>query len=572
MKQIYSYILKFPKSLIAALFLIPLFWSCHFLDYTEYDSNSENYIFSYIDQTKSVLTNVYSYLPKDYNSVDGAIRSSATDDAEHVWDASAIQRFNNGGWSAINPLDDQWGRMYTAIKAANIFLDKADTLTFPSIKYAVNYKDLMKAYALYPYEARFLRAMYYFELIKRYGNVPLDTVRLTPELVNNVKPNSYDEVVRFIVRECDSATVKLPVTFTTFISLETGRATKGAAMALKARTLLYAASPLNNPSNDAAKWIAAASASKALIDQLGGNYTPLAAYNTTWNNLTSKELILEARQADDRAFESANTAVGYNGGNTGTCPTQNLIDAYEMKTTGKGILEAGSGYDPANPYSNTGASARDPRLDMTILRNGSVWETPLVIQTFQGGLNAAPRPNTTKTGYYIKKFMVESVVVDPSLTLGNARHVWPIFRYAEVLLNYAEAMNEVYGPDGAGPAPLDNLTARAAVNIVRARTGVAMPAFQAGMIQSAFRDKLRNERRVELAFEDHRFWDIRRWKIGPSTTTIKGVDLTRDPLTGVITYTPKVVETRVWDDKMYLFPIPQNEVFVNKNLVQNAGW
>ncbi|MCK9618581.1 MAG: RagB/SusD family nutrient uptake outer membrane protein [Lentimicrobiaceae bacterium] len=572
MKQIYSYILKFPKSLIAALFLIPLFWSCHFLDYTEYDSNNENYIFSYIDQTKTVLANVYSYLPKDYNSVDGAIRSSATDDAEHVWDASAIQRFNNGGWSAINPLDDQWGRMYTAIKAANIFLDKADTLTFPAIKYAVNYADLMKALALYPYEARFLRAMYYFELIKRYGNVPLDTVRLTPELVNNVKPNSYDEIVKFIVRECDSAAIKLPITFSTFISKETGRATKGAAMALKARTLLYAASPLHNSSNAAAKWIAAASASKALIDQLGATYTPLAAYNTTWNNLTSKELILETRQADDRAFEAANTAVGYNGGNTGTCPTQNLIDAYDMKTTGKGITEAGSGYDPANPYSTSGATARDPRLDMTILRNGSIWKNPLVIQTFQGGLNAAPRPNTTKTGYYIKKFMVESIVIDPSLTLGNARHVWPIFRYAEVLLNYAEAMNEVYGPDGAGPAPLDNLTARAAVNIVRARTGVAMPAFAAGMTQSTFRDKLRNERRVELAFEDHRFWDIRRWKIGPSATIIKGVDLTRDPVTGVITYTPKVVETRVWNDKMYLYPIPETELFINKNLVQNLGW
>jgi hypothetical protein len=336
--------------------------------------------------------------------------------------------------------------------------------------------------------------------------------------------------------------------------------------------LLYAASPLNNPTNVAAKWIAAASASKALIDQLGATYTPLAAYNTTWNNLTSKELILETRQADDRAFEAANTAVGYNGGNTGTCPTQNLIDTYEMKTSGKGILEAGSGYDPANPYSTSGTTARDPRLDMTILRNGSIWKTPLVIQTYQGGLNAAPRPNTTKTGYYIKKFMVETIVIDPSLTVGTARHVWPLFRYTEVLLNYAEAMNEAYGPDGAGPAPLNNLTAVAAVNIVRARTGVAMPTFPTGMTQSAFRDKLRNERRVELAFEDHRFWDIRRWKIGPSTTTIKGINLTKDPVTGVITYSPKVVETRVWDDKMYLYPIPQNEIFVNKNLVQNKGW
>jgi hypothetical protein len=133
-------------------------------------------------------------------------------------------------------------------------------------------------------------------------------------------------------------------------------------------------------------------------------------------------------------------------------------------------------------------------------------------------------------------------------------------------------MNEAYGPEVPGPAPLNNFTALQAVNLVRARTGVAMPGFPAGMSQTAFRDKLRNERRVELAFEDHRFWDIRRWKIGSSTVTIRGVNLTKDPTTSAITYTPKVVETRVWNDRMYLYPIPQTELFINKNLVQNPGW
>jgi hypothetical protein len=116
------------------------------------------------------------------------------------------------------------------------------------------------------------------------------------------------------------------------------------------------------------------------------------------------------------------------------------------------------------------------------------------------------------------------------------------------------------------------MTALEAVNIVRARIGVAMPPFPTGMSQSAFRDKLRNERRVELAFEDHRFWDIRRWKIGSSTTSINGVNLTKETGTGVITYTPKVVETRFWNDRMYLYPIPKTEYFINNKLGQNPGW
>jgi hypothetical protein len=166
--------------------------------------------------------------------------------------------------------------------------------------------------------------------------------------------------------------------------------------------------------------------------------------------------------------------------------------------------------------------------------------------------------------------MIESISLNP-INPGTALHYWVIFRYGEVLLNYAEAMNEAYGPELAGPAPLNNYTALQAVNLVRARTGIVMPSFPAGMSQTAFRDKLRNERRVELAFEDHRFWDLRRWKIGPSTVTIKGVDITK---TGTTTYTfaPKVVQTRVWDDKMYLYPIPQTEIYINNNLVQNPGW
>jgi hypothetical protein len=569
--------MKSIKLFLISAVMILMLWSCDFLNYKELDQYHEDYMFFYIDQAKATLTYIYSYLPNGFAPVDGAMRESATDDAEHVWDISNIQKFNDGSWNAIVTVDPQWTQMYTAIRAANVFLANTKESTFPEIQYNDNYKDLMKAFVVYPYEARFLRAFFYFELIKRYGSVPLDTTRLTAAKANSVSMASYDDIVKFIVRECDTAIARLPVTYATpaFISGETGRATKGAAMALKARILLYAASPLHNPTNDPSKWIAAATASKALIDQLGhlGNntYSPLPAYTAAVNNLTSKELILERREAAARSFETNNTAVGFYGGNTGTCPTQNLVDSYEMFATGKGISEAGSGYDPANPYATSGTARRDPRLAMTILYNGAVWKSPAVVQTYLGGLNGPPTLNTTKTGYYIKKYMIESISLGPSNPTTSI-HYWVIFRYGEILLNYAEAMNEAFGPEVNGPATLNNLTARAAVNIVRARTGIVMPAFPTGMTQAAFRDKLRNERRVELAFEDHRFWDIRRWMIGSQTTTIRGVNITKDAVSGVLTFTPKTVETRVWDDRMYLFPIPQTERFINNKLAQNPGW
>jgi hypothetical protein len=550
-------------SVISAAIMLTV-WSCEFLDYNEFDRFSKDEIFYEFGRVKTILTNVYTYLPTDYNSVDGAIRSAASDDAEHVYDVSDIQKFNDGSWNAIVTLDNQWGNYFSGVRAANVFLEEADGLTFEPIKYNLDYSQTMEQFKYYPYEARFLRAFYYFELIKRYKNVPLVTTVLTQEEANNVTQSSFDEIVEFIVTECDSVAAHLPVSFTTVTNAETGRATKGAAMALKARTLLYAASPLNNIANDQARWIRAAQAAKDLMDQLGTNYTPLPAYTAVVNNLTSKELIFERRQAAARTFETANTAIGFIGGNTGTCPTQNLVDAYEMKPSGLGINEPGSGYVAANPYAN-----RDPRLAMTVLYNGAIWKT-LPVETWYGGLNAPPKQNATKTGYYLKKYMIESIRIDP-VNPSTAIHYWIIFRYAEVLLNYAEAMNEAYGPNATGPGTL-NMTARTAVNIVRARTGIVMPAFGATLTQDTFRDKLRNERRVELAFEDHRFWDIRRWTIGDQTREIYGVDITKDATTGLLTFNRKLLETRVWDEKMNIYPIPQTELYINKNLVQNEGW
>lgn len=552
--------MRYFKILIACSFLLPVVGGCKkALDYTETSYYNETAVFESPSLSKAFLTTIYSYLPSDFNSIDGAMRASASDEAVHVWDLSAIKRFNDGSWSSLQPLDEQWGRMYSGIRAATVFLQKSEGQTFEDIRYNENYEQIMAQYKLYPFEARFLRAFFYAELIKRYGDVPLITTILTPEEANTVSRTPYDEIVQYIISECDAIIPQLPERYNGLPGAETGRATRGAVMALKARTLLYAASPLNNPANKKEKWVAAAQAAKALLD--AHVYSLESNYSSIVNNIASTELILEKRQDFSNSFEVANTPVGFQGGTTGTCPTQNLVEAYEMQATGLNINENGSGYIAANPYGG-----RDPRFYQTVLYNGSTWKNQQ-IETWYGGFNGAPNERATKTGYYLKKYMIESISLNP-VNPTSQQHTWVLFRLGEVILNYAEAMNEAYGPDGKGPGILD-MSAAEAVKLIRDR--VQMPAFPAAMSEDRFREKLRNERRVELAFEDSRFWDVRRWKIGKSSTDIYGVVVTKSN-SGAISYARKLVEKRVWDDKMNLYPIAQSELYINKSLSQNTSW
>lgn len=542
------------------------FTNCSDLDYDETSFNRKDDVFSDFARSKSFLNGIYAYLPTDFNSVDGAMRASASDEAEHVNDLSSVQQFNDGTWSAIQTLDNVWNNMYAGVRASNLFLKESAGQAFPELKYNNNpdYKDIILQYKNYEYEARFLRAFFYFELVKRYKDVPLITTVLTPEEAINVKQTPFADVIKYIENECDAIASQLPLNYANFSSAkETGRATRGAALALKARALLYAASPLNNSANDVLLWQKAALAAKAVIDL--NAYTLTSSYALVVNNpsLTpGTELIFERREAPSNGFESRNFPIGYQGGNTGTCPTQNLVDAYEMRLSGLPI-NVDPRYNPAAPYAG-----RDARLAQTIIINGSQWKG-LGVETFFGGRNALPITFATKTGYYLRKYVIEAINLDPRAGAVSTReHTWTHFRYGEILLNYAEAMNEAYGPETAAAAPL-TLTALSAVNTVRRRAG--MPNFPVGLGKDAFRTKLRNERRVELAFEDHRFWDIRRWKIGDQTKDIFAMNITRNA-NASLNYEVKRLEVRPFEERMYLYPIPQSEIFKNSNLKQNTGW
>jgi hypothetical protein len=274
----------------------------------------------------------------------------------------------------------------------------------------------------------------------------------------------------------------------------------------------------------------------------------------------SNEVIFERRYPASNTFETLNYPIGYQSGKTGTCPTQNLVDAYEMKN--------GTPFDwnnpvhAANPYSD-----RDPRLQMTIIVNNSIWKTTNV-QLWEGGANGKPIYHASKTGYYLKKYVDESLNLTTGLTSAKQ---WIYFRLSETYLNYAEAMNEAFGPASADTL---KTTAIQAINAVRTRAGVAMPAILATVTKEQLREKIRNERRIELAFEDHRYWDVRRWMIAESTlgATIRGVNITKKE-DGTFTYVPFDLEKRVFSLKMYLYPIPQSEIIKgNGNIEQNPGW
>lgn len=549
MKKIYK--------LLALIMILAGINACEYLEYDESTYFLEEEIFEDFGRTKQFLTGIYAYLPADFSPVDGAMRSSASDDAVHVWDNSDIYKFNNGAWSAIATLDNVYSRMYTGIRAANKFLMEIEGKDYEELKYNDDYWKVEQQLELFPYEARFLRAFFYFELVKRYASVPLVTEVLNAEEANNVGQSSFDDIAAFIANECDTVAKYLPVSYKEMANGETGRVTRGTAMALKARVLLYIASPLHNETGELQKWADAADAAAALIDS--AYYVLEEDYSDVVNNAESVELIFGTRQGETNGFEKKNFPLGYEGGNTGTCPSQNLVDAYEMLSTGLPIDDPASNYDINFPYLD-----RDPRMEATILRNEDVFKGK-TIETWYGGANAAPKPNATKTAYYLRKYIIESINLEPTNTTKK-KHLWVLFRYAEVLLNYAESMNEIYGPDDAGG---HNLSAREAANIVRSRAG--MPEFPTGLGMEGFRERLRNERRVEFAFEDQRFWDVRRWKIGDSIKDIYGMQITGNVYGGYV-FEKKLIEERLWEDRMNFYPIPQSELYINSNLTQNPGW
>ena len=535
--------------------------SCDFMDCDESDNYTLQEIQGSYNRVKQFVTSIYGYQPSDFCNMHGAMVDAATDDAIHVYESSAIQRIVNGTWSANYTVDDKFAYYYNAIHDANYYLTTLSGLTFDTWENGDDYQDWMQNYDNYQYQVRFLRAYFYFELVRRYQNVPLITKPLSQTEANQIEPSSAQEVLKFIINECTEIAPKLPIKSTSIAQAENGRATRAMAMALKSRAALYAASPLYSTNGDNAKWTEAAKASHDIVASAGELGLGLDTYANLFKskNYNSKEVILCRPTGTSKTFEQANYPMGVTGGNTTTCPTENLASAFEMKDG-----RAFDWNDPtmkANPYKD-----RDPRFYLTIVHNGMLWPAKKAVDISEGGANGLPLTNATTTGYYLRKYVDNSISFEAGSTTAATHHNWILFRYAEVLLNYAEAMIHVNGNCDYKDATY-TMSAREALNAVRKRAGIPEVA---ACSQDEFLTRVKHERRVEMAFEGQRFWDLRRWKNLDETKNIYAVRITHHD--GVLSYEKTLLSERSVSNKLYFYPIANVELFKNKKLVQNSGW
>jgi len=453
-----------------------------------------------------------------------------------------------------------YSQMYKGIRNANLMLSNMGRTPWTDL-YNPNY---IRGEQLY------LRAYYYFELLRRFGGVVLLTeAQDFTEASTDLSRASYAETLALILNDIEESIKLLPLTNADWPNpaAQSNRATGAAAMALKARALLFDASPLNNPGGDVSKWKKASAASKAIMDL--NKFSLEANYANVLTVANSSEYI-RIWPRGGRGFIGTYLSdflipTSYGGAQSNLSPLQNHVDLYEM-SNGKPITDPTSGYNPQNPYLN-----RDPRFYVNILYNNVTWQGRPV-QTWQSEPNAqgivtygtdiSSATSITKTSYYLKRLWPET---SRSGSTASALLNYVFYRYAEVLLNYAEALNEESGPT----ADVYN-----AVNAIRLRA--KMPALPGGLTQAQMRERIRNERAVEFAFEDMRWWDILRWKKGAEIVAqpIKGMKVIKNA-NGTFTY--NVVElpafSKVFNDQMYLYPIPRSEM--NKTsgaLKQNPGW
>lgn len=588
--------------LIAVALLVNMASSCGDFLEKEYDALvSEESTFSNNNLTRGFLANIYTNLPDGFNGYTdmqfrGASADCMTDNATSWWVPHYYNNILADAFTAANhPLLSPWSSNLAGIRKCNQFLKNAK----PSVVgNSEKEGDENHLYDRYCAEAKLLRAIFHFQIICWFGDTPIigendEGVPIVFDLSDmqamNISRTKATDALQWVADECDKVKDVLPFRY----SDETnnwGRVNGAAAYALKSRALLYKASKLNNRDNDISYWQDAAMAAKDFIAKNAMQARPYKLYETgnpandyyecfVTNPVFNDEFILCRSVWKTRLIEDYCCPVGYAGiqdvhGRTN--PTQNFVDCFEM-ADGRRIDDAQSGYDPQNPYVN-----RDPRLEQIVLHQGSMWgdkeqeEYRAVDVRYTNGsggqgIDYAAAHGGTNTGYYLKKFVNNiswKVPVDYD-------HAWVIFRYGEILLNAAEAVNEAEGPDAA----------YSYVNEVRNRAG--MPPY-GGMSKDELRDRIRNERRIELSFEDHRFFDERRWMLFEDQTAssekkfpiyrqiynLYAVRVSGEVNAPIYEYTTEYVHPmRTFNSpKNYYFPLPDEEVKKAPNLKQNPGW
>lgn len=562
-----------------------------------------DYVFSTTDsvgkEAVGYLNNIYMHIGAKHNRVGSDYLDAASDDAISIYyDDSEVYKLAMGRYTASSRVnaDMGWDSYYQTIREATILIANIDRVPF-KLTYIKGdaTPDADGKYELTPLnttmkaEARFLRALAYFELVKRYGGVPLLGERIFTFEDNLELPrNKFGECIDYIVSELDRAKADLrglPMQGTDGAEY-TAVPTREACEALKSRVLLYAASKLFNEQPlevgnelvgyadyDPARWKAAADVAWDFINtygHLGSGVIDLtgdfrSVFLSYYSSANPEVIWFVQDEMSSHYVETRNGPLGYSGnalGNGRTLPTQNLVEAFPMRD-GKKIGESTKyRYSVNDQYAN-----RDPRLDLTVLHNGSNW-LGRQLATYQGGANNPTNSALyTRTSYYMCKFMGN--YTGGEREYNNAIHPWVALRYAEILLNYAEAMNEYAGPDAEG--------VKDCIIALRKRAGIEAGddnSYGIGDIhdKDEMRELIYNERRIEMAFEEQRYFDIRRWRLAESLyeSPLRGLSITnRD---GQLYFAENEVLNVRWDNRQYLYPIPYSEVLKNSNMVQNPNW
>lgn len=537
------------KLVIAAAVLISNVFlpSCSkVLDKAPLDSYTDESVWKDLKLAEAFANNIYNVLPTCAYDWGGSINRSfllspASDEGFNKFDYAGVRSvIGQGLLSPDNAGDfDIWAKNFHHVQNANIFLSKIDNVPGDDA-----FRKRIKG------EVTFLRAYAYFQLISDYGGVPIIKTPFTLDSDFKVARNSFDECVKFVSDELDAAAGLL-----NGISTPRGRITAPLALAIKSRLLLYAASPLWNPTNDQTKWKAASDAAKAVID-LPGFHLYTGSYVNLFN-VPNTELIgvrLANKQYEWDAFVGVEMMCFPNGyhGWAAFAPTQDLVDAFGT-ADGKYISDPTSDYDPQEPYIN-----RDPRFAANIIYDGRPTgkaeffadRTTTEAQFYEGGYDSDQgydNWNNSLTRYAFRKYMDTTFNFN---TTTQTNKFWILARLGEIYLNYAEAEFNL-GHEGVARDYLDE---------IRTRAGITAPLTETG---TALRDRIRNERQVELCFEGHRYYDVRRWKIAEVTENrpVRQVIITKNATTGVKTYKYQNLEERIFNKKRhYLLPIPRREI------------
>lgn len=591
------------KHIAKLLMLIPFLVACDDVFTPELENIRDlSAMYKEPSYAQGILANAYILLP--YSSSPGS--DLATDDAVTNASSNSYLKMATGAWTSSNDPMSQWQARRNAIQYLNIFIANVDQVVWASDSIVrIMYNDRLKG------EAYGLRAVQMLYLLRAHGGwtsdgkllgVPIVTEPETTSSNFNVPRNTYQECVKQIYNDIDSALNLLPLDYGDIAdadipakykamgvtnaskynrvngSLMRGRVTGRIVEAIRAQTALLAASPAYNKGSEVT-WEDAANYAAVVLDRING-VSGLASNGTTWYSNTTEignlssggvpaEIIWRSDIGTNNTLETNNFPPSLYG-NGLVNPTQNLVDAFPM-ANGYPITNTSSTYDSSNPYSN-----RDPRLTTYVLVNGGTQgpsSTEIITGTYGTTKDVINKESgySTRTGYYLKKLLRSDCNPNPTYNTTQ-KHYTAYIRYTELFLDYAEAANEAWGPTGTGT---HSYSAYDIIKAIRKRAGVGTtngdPYLESCKAdKDLMRQLIHNERRLELCFENTRFYDLRRWKANLNETTT-GMQIDKNS-SGILEYSPIDVEARTYKDYMYYGPIPYDELLKWDQLVQNAGW